>query len=305
MAREEQPCRPCDRAADAAHQPLAADPPLPGLGRGDALHGRQIERRRAGWEAHRPPARAVALRDGGDRPAPALLRSRGKVGYADSYLAFWGRYLAADGSFCTADGCLKIPSWGHLWFVAYLLAYTLLLAAALAWLRAPLLRLGDWLARRLTGWALLVWPILFLAAARVLLYPAFEVTHAFIDDWYNHATSFFAFLFGFLLIKDRRVAAECVRLRWVALASFLAAYAAYASYAWAYRDADALPPEPLLSAMRAAFAVDQWCAVIAALGFGALYLNRDSALLRTLTIAVFPFYIVHQTIVIAVGHHLA
>lgn len=228
-----------------------------------------------------------------------------KLDYADGYLAFWGRYLAADRGFCTPDGCLDIPSWGHLWFVAYLLVYTLLLAALLAWARGPVLRLGDWLARRLTGWALLVWPILFLAAARLLLYPAFEVTHALVDDWYNHATSFFAFLFGFLLIKDGRVAAQCVRLRWVALGLFLVAYAAYASYAWAWRDADALPPEPLLSAMRIAFAVDQWSAVVAVLGFGALYLDRDSALLRTLTIAVFPFYIVHQTIIIAVGHDLA
>jgi hypothetical protein len=58
---------------------------------------------------------------------------------------------------------------------------------------------GDWLAQRLTGWPLLVWPILIVAAARLVLYPSFEVTHALVDDWYNHATSFFAFLFGFLL----------------------------------------------------------------------------------------------------------
>jgi acyltransferase-like protein len=228
-----------------------------------------------------------------------------KLDYADGYLAFWGRYLAADQGFCTADGCLDIPSWGHLWFVAYLLVYTLLLAALLAWARGPFLHLGDWLAQRLTGWALLFWPILFLAAARLVLYPAFEVTHALVDDWYNHAASLFAFLFGFLLIRDGRVAAQCVRLRWAALALFLCAYAAYASYAWAWRDASELPPEPLLSAMRIAFAVDQWSAVVAVLGFGARYLDRDSALLRTLTIAVFPFYIVHQTIIIVVGHHLA
>ena len=141
-----------------------------------------------------------------------------KLGYADGYLAFWGRYLAADQSFCMPDGCLDIPSWGHLWFVAYLLVYTLLLAALLAWARGPFLRLGDWLAQRLAGWTLLAWPIVFLAAARLVLYPSFEVTHALIDDWYNHAVSFFAFLFGFLLLKDGRVAAQCVRLRWVALA---------------------------------------------------------------------------------------
>lgn len=229
-----------------------------------------------------------------------------KLGYQDSYLAFWGRYLAADGSFCGADGdCLTLPSWGHLWFVAYLLAYTLLLAAMLALFRAPLHRLGDWLAERLYGWRLLVLPVLFFAAARLILLPMFEVTHAFFDDWYNQAASFAAFLFGFLLIKDGRVTAQCVRLRWVALAFFLAAYVAYARYAWVYRAEDAIPPDALIGLMRVVYAIDQWCAVVAALGFGALYLTRDGKWLRTLTVAVFPFYIIHQTVIIVVGHHLA
>jgi glucans biosynthesis protein C len=49
---------------------------------------------------------------------------------------------------------------------------------------------------------------------------------------------------------------------------------------------------------------DQWSAIVAALGFGSLHFTRDSAVLRTLTVAVFPFYIAHQTIIVVVGHHL-
>jgi surface polysaccharide O-acyltransferase-like enzyme len=226
------------------------------------------------------------------------------IGYQGSYLAFWARYLAADPGFCDADGCLDVPTWNHLWFVAYLLVYTLLLTLALAFVRAPLLRFGGWLGRRLRGAGLLVWPILFLAAARLVLMPMFEVTHALVDDWYNHAVSFAAFLFGFLLMKDGAVAAECIRLRRVALAIFLAAYAAYAAYAWAYRAEDAVPPEALRMAMRLVYVVDQWTAIVAVLGFGARYLNRDGPLLRTLTEAVFPFYILHQTIIVVAGHHL-
>ncbi len=225
------------------------------------------------------------------------------LGYRDGYLAFWGRYLAADSSFCDADGCLDLPTWNHLWFVAYLLAYTLLLAAIVALLRPPLVRLGMRLAG-LPAWLLLVGPIVYLAAARLVLLPLFEVTHAFVDDWYNHAVSFAAFLLGFLVMKDGRAAAAFIRLRWIALALFLAAYAAYASYYWAYRADEAVPPEALRLVMRLVFAVDQWCAIVAALGFGARHLVRDSKLLRTLTIAVFPFYIAHQTVIVVAGHHL-
>jgi glucans biosynthesis protein C len=226
------------------------------------------------------------------------------IGYQGSYPAFWARYLAADPSFCDADGCLDVPTWNHLWFVAYLLVYTLLLALALGPARTPLLRVGAWLGRHLRGAGLLVWPILFLAAARLVLMPMFEVTHALVDDWYNHAVSLTAFLFGFLLMKDGAVAAESIRMRRFALAIFLAAYTAYAAYAWAYRAEDAVPPEGLRMVMRLVYAVDQWAAIVAVLGFGARYLNRDGPLLRTLTEAVFPFYILHQTIIVVAGHHL-
>jgi len=226
------------------------------------------------------------------------------IGYQGSYPAFWARYLAADPGFCDADGCLDVPTWNHLWFVAYLLVYTLLLALALGAARGPLLRFGAFLGRHLSGAGLLAWPILFLAAARLVLMPMFEITHALVDDWYNHAVSLAAFLFGFLLMKDRMVAAECIRMRRFALTAFLAAYAAYAAYAWAWRADDAVPPEALRMVMRLVYAIDQWTAIVAVLGYGALHLNRDGPLLRTLTEAVFPFYILHQTIIVVAGHHL-
>src|SRR5690606_9954904 len=53
-------------------------------------------------------------------------------GYHEGYPAFWARYLQADGSFCDAGGCLALPTWNHLWFVAYLWAYTVALWLGLA-----------------------------------------------------------------------------------------------------------------------------------------------------------------------------
>jgi surface polysaccharide O-acyltransferase-like enzyme len=226
-----------------------------------------------------------------------------KIGYAGSYLEFWGRYLAADQSFCDAEGCLILPTWNHLWFVAYLLVYTLLLALLVALFRGRLARLGARVAG-LPGWALFIVPLVYLAAARLMLLPQFEVTHALFDDWYNHAVSFTAFLFGFLVLKDERSGPAFARLRWPALALFAAAYAAYAAYAWIYRGEGANPPDALRALMRVIYAVDQWSAVVAVLGFGWRYLNRGGPLLRTLTLAVFPFYIVHQTIIVVTGHHL-
>lgn len=225
------------------------------------------------------------------------------IGFDQGYLHFWGRYLVADPTFCDAEGCLTVPTWNHLWFVAYLLVYTLILAALLAFFRAPLIRLGEWLAG-LPGWLLLLAPIVWFAAARLVLLSYFEVTHGLFDDWYNHAVSLPAFLLGFLMLKHHRATQALMRLRWLALALFLVSYALYAGYAWTYRAEGAISPDALRFAMRFVYAVDQWCAIVAAIGFGARHFTRDGALLRTLTVAVFPFYIVHQTVIVVVGHHL-
>ena len=42
-----------------------------------------------------------------------------KLGYADGYAAFLRLYIGGYGGFCK-DGCLILPTWNHLWFVAYL-----------------------------------------------------------------------------------------------------------------------------------------------------------------------------------------
>lgn len=226
-----------------------------------------------------------------------------KFGFAGSYLDFWGRYLSADPTFCRGGGCLILPTWNHLWFVAYLLVYTLVLAVALAAFPRALRTLGACLGQA-PAWLLLTVPILYLGCARYLLLPTFEITHALVDDWYNHAVSFAAFMLGFLMMKECAATAAFERLRWPALMLFAAAYAAFLLYLGSYPLDAAPPPEWLRAVMHFVYATDQWTAIVAALGFGARHLTHDSPLLRTLTIAIFPFYIAHQTITVVAGHHL-
>ena len=42
-------------------------------------------------------------------------------GYSGGALDFYGKYLGAYQGFCGSDGkCLVLPTWNHLWFLAYL-----------------------------------------------------------------------------------------------------------------------------------------------------------------------------------------
>lgn len=56
--------------------------------------------------------------------------------------------------------------------------------------------------------------------------------------------------------------------------------------------------------MRIVYALCAWCAMVAACGFAHRHLNHDSANRRYLTEAVFPVYIVHQTLIVAMAHLL-
>lgn len=225
---------------------------------------------------------------------------------ADPYGAFWLKYVTASGNWCDGDDCLITPTWNHMWFVAYLLVYSLVLAVMLLVLPRLGGRLQAGLERGLKGAGLLIWPVAFLAVSRIVLLPRFEITHDLVQDWYNHAVSFAAFLLGFGLAKSEVLKVRLIGARWLSLALAILCWAAWASYAWIYRADDANPPEALRIVMRCVYATDQWCAIAAILGFGAKHLSdKGGPALRYLTLGVFPFYIVHQTLIVVMAHNLA
>lgn len=230
-----------------------------------------------------------------------LLDSHYPGGYHDGYLAFWGRYLAADGSFCDQDGCLRLPTWNHLWFVAYLWVYTVLLWCGRRLVPGALSRaserLGAWLGR---GVRVLVAPAIVLVIARIALVGRFEQTHALVDDWYDHAQYLPVFLLGYAIARADAVWDRLRRLRWTALAMAILGYACVAWYVARSDDAHPLP-DVLRLLQRAAWGLCQWGAIAAILGFGRQVDPADSRLLRYLTQAVFPFYILHQTIIVVLA----
>ncbi len=226
-------------------------------------------------------------------------------GYRDGYLAFWGRYLQGDSTFCRDGECLDVPTWNHLWFVAYLWVYTLIAWALLRFAPGAMAHAGGWLERRLSGVGVLVWPALLLAIARVLMVGRFESTHALVDDWYNHAQYLPLFLLGVLVATRDGVWNALQRMRWPAL---IVAAIGYVFIVWyfhgsGYDDEVAPPPEALRMFQRVVWAVFQWTIIAAIFGFVRGIAFSDSRALRYLREAVFPVYILHQTIIVVLAHN--
>lgn len=237
-------------------------------------------------------------------PPQAYLRAVELFGYSRGYLTFWREYLGFDHRLCAGADCSVLPDMQHMWFVAYLWIYTVVLVAVLAVAPGLLPWLQARLAPLLTGWRLVVLPVAYLSLLRIALEHFFPETHRLYDDWYLHAIFLSALLFGFLFFPDRSFMGECERLRWPALLLGIVAYAMRTSYIWHYQH---LPiPLGLKVIMAFVYGCDQWAWIVAAAGFAYRHLvTADGPWRRYLTEAIFPCYILHQTAIVVFAHELA
>jgi glucans biosynthesis protein C len=222
-----------------------------------------------------------------------------KAGYAGDYIDFLRLYFTGYGGFCRNGSCLVLPTWNHLWFVVYLWVYSVLLWALLRLRPDALDALGRIVARALAGPGLIALPIAALALVRIALAARFPSTHALVDDWFNHAMYFGMFITGAVFARSPDVWRRLAQWRWFGLAVAAAAWVLIYLHAGAYNAKTA--PEWL----RVAYASMQWCAIVAAIGFAHRHLNHDHRWRRYLTDAVFPVYIVHQTLIILLTQLLA
>ena len=227
-----------------------------------------------------------------------------RIGDPAGFLDFYTRhYFAFGAQFCHPGPCILLPTWNHLWFVAYLWIYTMALGAVL--IAAP--GLLGWIERRLapalSGVLLLIVPSVVFAAYRLMLLPSFPSTHALFGDWYNHAVYVTVFLLGFLLARADGFWDAIEGQRRLALSLAAALFLSFLVLRWS-RDS-ATPPSLVLRLYGGiAYGAYQWLCIVAVLGFARRWLTADSAVRRYLTDAIFPYYIVHQTAMIMIAHEL-
>jgi len=222
---------------------------------------------------------------------------RETAGYPHTFWHFWTRDYFEFGD---STG-LILPTWNHLWFVAYLWLYTMVLAA-LARLPEPArARLQGGFDRTFAGLRLVLLPILFLWLARIILFPAFGETHALFDDPYAHAIYGAGFFFGVGLAGSAGMRSLVASAWKPALLLGLAGYVVIVALDLTI--AGESGPLELLVA-RLARSVQAWGIIVGLLGFAILHLHRDGPARRYMTEAIFPWYIVHQTIIVLVGHGL-
>jgi glucans biosynthesis protein C len=167
----------------------------------------------------------------------------------------------------------NLPVMMHMWFVLYLLVYTLALCAFLGlperWRKGAKKRAEGLLA----GPWLLPAGITFVFLVR-LLPNGWTDQHAFFSDRAAHLHYGAMFAFGFLLRRSEPLRVAIAR-QWK-----LAALVALAGYAWVVGDDIAFPgnvqtPAMLDGPFQAARAMQSWATVIALFGIADRFWNHD------------------------------
>jgi peptidoglycan/LPS O-acetylase OafA/YrhL len=213
------------------------------------------------------------------------------------YLRFLGDYFGGrqwpQDAF---DGWEHSFTWNHLWYLIYLWCYTMVFAALLPALR----RLPNPFAHLRRGW-LLTLPALPLLLWTLTLQPLFEDTGDLIHDWYRHAIYFTVFLYGWWLGASDTVWDELVRLRHRALGWALFVFAVYIGLGMNLPDDAPHWQEVFVRTLRNFYI---WLALCTILGWGKACLNRPFRWLPWANDAVYPWYVLHQSLIILFAYWL-
>src|SRR6204780_5356943 len=95
-------------------------------------------------------------------PPQSYLEVVEKLRYAGGFAEFYRLYITGFHGFCRGSDCLIMPTWNHLWFVAYLWVYTVVLYLGVRLAPPGIAGLFRCAERRFSGVGILLWPLAYL-----------------------------------------------------------------------------------------------------------------------------------------------
>ena len=195
--------------------------------------------------------------------------------------------------------------WFHLWFLWFLFLYSLIALP----LFLNIGRSGKSIISRLAGvfqntWLLILLVVFSIALVDIFLYPGGYFGNRG-QGGFNVVVYLLFFIFGYLIFANPRIMENVKKMRWIILCIACVAMVCLIIF---FVDEIADPPSKFGTAKFALAHIVQsfntWCWLLAILGFGAQYLNRNNRFLAYANEAVLPFYILHQTVIITIGYYI-
>lgn len=184
-------------------------------------------------------------------------------------------------------------TWHHLWFLVYLLFYSILLLPLTVWLARRLRDTAPDAKPWLGGWRILI-PLAPLVLTEIYLRPIYGNTHALGGDRANHAQFLTVMIAGMIVFAR---APDIAAKKRDALPLSAAALACFVLWLLLWRFHIG-PREPrVLLAVGAS-----WIGIAALAGVFARWVDRPLPFLTWFAPLSLAFYIIHQTVIVLAGY---
>jgi glucan biosynthesis protein C len=223
-----------------------------------------------------------------------LQRGRIKPGYLDFYPSVWKLVPYPEGSL----------TWSHMWFIVYLLAFLIVLIPFFAVTKVKLIESQIQKLRTIIAKP---WVLILLFTPIYLIYKGFYIEFpeqgSLFGDSFVFNSSLIYLVLGFLLAGADSFWTNTAKYRyfWLTGSAFCAIILIF-NY---YTPVDL--PKTNNTYAQLYFILDAvhiWCIILTITGFAKKYLSRDSITLQYLNKAILPFFIIHQTVIVALGFYL-
>lgn len=195
-------------------------------------------------------------------------------------------------------------TWSHMWFVVYLIAFILVLF--------PLFLLGKqkWVAEKrarledhLSSPALLTIAVLPIIGIIYTLSIEYPENGSLTEDWFAFTLFITMLVYGYLVGASHTFWNQAARYRWITGGVALITGIILLLNYWT--------PMPIFTVKDNRFmmycvlnGLHIWSMILFWCGMARQHLNKPSPVLRYLNEAVYPYFIIHQTIIVALGYYI-
>jgi glucans biosynthesis protein C len=214
--------------------------------------------------------------------------------YADFYPTVWNFIPYPEGTL----------SWSHLWFVVYLFVFTFLLLPVFGIFKIKVLEKFKAKAANLLSnpisLIILVLPFTYYYFTLFLKYPE---QGSLVDDWFVFIFSITLVFYGYFLGGSDRFWKACEKSRFYFLGIAIACITVLFYKYW-WNGNTPKQPGTDLYVSGILNSIHIWLLILSILGFAKKHLNFTNRFLSYTTRAVYPFYILHQTLIVAFGYYV-
>ena len=233
--------------------------------------------------------------------APQIYFENKLEGNQESYLEFYHSFLQFEwwpqGDF----------HWLHLWFIPYLFCYNLLSIPLVRFLGLKS-RLGEFLATYSTKTTFLFAFVLLAIVPYTFLYPHFPASYDLVNDLARHSFFFTFILAGLVFHRYSAILNLLLNRRRLFLGLAFISIILIDIIRWngwePFSFAGNWEESPLTYLYLGLLNFNTWMWVFSSLGYGKAYLNRKSKYLSYANTAVYPFYILHQTVIVIIAYYV-